>query len=309
MKKLNYSIVVPIFNEAGNINELYRRVSKEMQKTGHDFEFIFVNDGSSDNSLEILEALNKTDKRVKTVSLSRNFGQQAAVSAGLENASGDIVATIDADLQDPPELLPAFFAKIDQGFDVVYGVSKTRKDPIIRKLLFNLYYLVMDRLSSYPLPKHVGIFAVMRRPVVETLLSVSEHNRWLPALRSWVGFKQTGIEYEKPKRFSGKPPQTFGKLFTMGLDALFSFSYIPLRLATFLGILVTILAFFIGLDVVYQKYFAHTAITGWSGPMLSIVIIGGAQLIILGIIGEYLGRIYDEVKRRPYYVVSGKVGF
>lgn len=309
MKKILYSIVIPVFNEEKNIPELYKRLSKVLQKLDGEGEFIFVDDGSTDHSLEIIKKLNQQDQGVKIVSLSRNFGQQAAVTAGLGESSGEIIATIDADLQDPPELLPEFLAKIDQGYDVVYGVSKIRKDPLLRKLMFALYYQVMDHLSAYPLPKNVGIFALMRRPVVETLLSINERNRFLPALRSWVGFKQIGVPYEKPKRFAGKAPQTLEKLFKMGLDALFSFSYVPLRLATFLGVLVTIMAFFVGLNVLYQKYIAHTAITGWSGPMLSIVIIGGAQLIILGIIGEYLGRIYDEVKRRPYYIIAQKIGF
>lgn len=307
--KIQHSIVVPVYNEENNLPELYRRLTAVLKAQNEIYEIIFVNDGSTDRSLEILRNLAKADKKIKIVSLSRNFGQQAAVTAGLENSSGEIVTTLDADLQDPPEFLPNFWAKLTEGYDVAYGVSTTRNDPFFRKSLFEIYYRIMNRLSSYPLPKNVGIFAVMRRPVVTILLSINEQNRWLPALRSWVGFRQVGISYEKPSRFAGQPPQTFRKLLKMGLDALFSFSYIPLKLATFLGLLVTIVAFFIGLDVVYQKYITHTAIVGWSGPILTIVIIGGAQLIILGIIGEYLGRIYDEVKRRPYYIVSEKIGF
>lgn len=307
--KIQYSVIVPVYNEEKNLFEFYRRITPVLKSQGKSYEIIFVDDGSLDKSAQVLKNLTKKDKSVKIISLSRNFGQQAAITAGLESAKGEILFTLDADLQDPPELLPQFIAKMSQGYDVVYGISKIRNDPLFRKFLFNLYYLVIEKLSAYPLPKNVGIFALMRRPVVDILLSFQEQNRWFPALRSWVGFKQVGILYEKPERFAGQSPQTFGKLFKMGLDALFSFSYIPLRLATLLGIIVTIVAFLIGLDVVYQKYIAHTAITGWSGPMLSIVIIGGAQLIILGIIGEYLGRIYDEVKRRPYFIVAGKIGF
>lgn len=307
--KIYYSAVIPVYNEEKNLPELYRRLTPVFEAQNKTYEIIFIDDGSQDKSAQIIKNLTKTDKKVKVVTLSRNFGQQAAITAGLENASGEIVITLDADLQDPPELLPEFMAKISQGYDVVYGVSKVRKDPPLRKFLFECYYKVMEKLSSYPLPKNVGIFALMRQPVVATLLSIDEHNRWLPALRSWVGFRQIGIFYEKPERFAGQPAQTFRKLFGMGLDALFSFSYLPLRLATFLGIAVTVMAFFIGLDVLYQKFIAHTAITGWSGPMLSITIIGGAQLVILGIIGEYIGRIYDEVKHRPHYIISGKIGF
>lgn len=307
--KIQHSVVVPVYNEENNLPELYRRLTAVLKSQNETYEIIFVDDGSVDRSPEILKNLAKLDKKIKIVSLSRNFGQQAAVTAGLENSSGEIVTTLDADLQDPPELLSSFWAKLTEDYDVVYGVSTTRNDPFLRKSLFEIYYRIMNRLSSYPLPKNVGIFAAMRRSVVTILLSINEQNRWLPALRSWVGFKQIGVSYEKLPRFAGSPPQTFRKLLKMGLDALFSFSYIPLRLATFLGLLVTIVAFFIGLDVVYQKYITHTAIVGWSGPILTIVIIGGAQLIILGIIGEYLGRIYDEVKRRPYYIISEKIGF
>lgn len=307
--KTEYSVVVPVFNEEKNLAELFRRLNSAMTGLNKTFEIIFVDDGSLDRSMNILESLARKDSRVKIISLSRNFGQQSAVTAGLEYSTGEIIITLDADLQDPPELLEQFLSKLAQGYDVVYGVSKIRHDPPLRKFLFDNYYRLMDKLSSYPIPKNVGIFAIMRRPVVENLLSFTERNRWLPALRSWVGFRQIGIPYEKPQRYAGKPPQTFPKLFKMGLDALFSFSYLPLRLATFLGLIVTMIAFFIGLDVLYQKYVAHTAIIGWSGPMLSIVIIGGAQLIIMGIIGEYLGRIYDEVKKRPYFVISKKIGF
>ncbi|MBI4099910.1 glycosyltransferase family 2 protein [Candidatus Microgenomates bacterium] len=307
--KTYYSVIIPVYNEENNLPELYRRLVAIFKSLDKPYEIVFVDDGSVDRSAKILARLARGNSRVKVITLSRNFGQQAAVTAGLENCSGEIITTMDADLQDPPELLPKLLSKIATGYDVVYGVSATRRDPPLRKFLFNSYYWLMERLSSYPLPQNVGIFAVMRRPIVETLLTLGERNRWLPALRSWVGFRQIGISYEKPARFSGRSPQTVGKLFKMGFDALFSFSYLPLRLATILGLIVTLLVFFVGLDVLYQKFVAHTAITGWSGPMLSIVIIGGAQLIILGIIGEYLGRIYDEVKRRPFYIISQKHGF
>lgn len=307
--KTKYSVVIPAYNEEKNLAELYRRLTSVLKSLDRPYEIIFVDDGSSDRSATILKSFVKKDKKIKAIFLSRNFGQQSAITAGLQSCSGEMVVTMDADLQDPPELLPEFIAKMSQGYDVVYGVSKVRKDPPLRKFLFSCYYKVMERLSSYPLPKNVGIFALMRQPVVATLLSIDEHNRWLPALRSWIGFKQTGLPYEKPPRFAGSPPQTFSKLFKMGLDALFSFSYLPLRLATVLGAGVTVMAFLIGLDVLYQKFIAHTAIIGWSGPMLSIIIIGGAQLVILGIVGEYIGRIYDEVKHRPHYIVSEKIGF
>lgn len=305
--KTEISVVVPVYNEEGNIEELYRQVVAALREK--QFELIFVNDGSKDRSLAILLNLNKKDKRVKIVNLSRNFGQQPAVVAGLAEAGGEMVATIDADLQDPPEVMVAMMKKIVEGFDVVYGVSKSRRDPPVRKALFKIYYYFMDKLSSFPLPKNAGIFAVMRREVVGVLLTLPERNRFVPALRAWVGFRQVGYSFEKPARFAGREAQNFTKLLKMGLDSLFSFSYVPLRLATYLGLGVSLFAFIVIGDVLYAKFFAGTAILGWASPLFSTLFIGGVELLILGIIGEYLARIYDEVKQRPYYVVSRKVGF
>lgn len=307
--RLVYSIMVPVFNEQENLAEFYRRLTAVMTKIGGPYEIVLVDDGSEDGSLGIIRKLHQSDRKVKCLSLSRNFGQQAAITAGLEAASGEVVVTMDADLQDPPELLPEFFSKLGEGYDVVYGVSIKRDDPLVRRLLFNLYYAAMDRMSPVKFPRHAGIFAVMTRDVVAVLLQLTERNRFVPALRSWVGFRQSGIPYEKPRRFAGREAQSLSKLFRMGFDSLFSFSYVPLRLATYLGLVVSFLAFLVIVNVLYQKLVAGTAILGWASPLVSILFIGGVQLIILGIIGEYLGRIYDEVKRRPYYIVSEKIGF
>lgn len=306
---MELSIVIPVYNEQENIPELYKRLVSVLTKITDSYEIIFSNDGSRDLTLKIVKDLTLKDKKVKLISLSRNFGQQAALSAGLELASGKYVVSMDADLQDPPELLPEFISKAKAGFDVVYAISEKRNDPPIRKFLFNSYYFVMDKFSSYKFPRQVGIFALMTRPVVNTLLEISERNRFVPALRYWVGFRQIGITYEKPKRFAGKETQSLSKLFKMGIDALFSFSYIPLRLATYLGLVVSFLAFLAIINVLYQKFVTNTAILGWSSPLVSTLFVGGVQLIMLGIIGEYLGRIYDEVKKRPYYVISEKINF
>ncbi len=309
MTSTYYSIVIPVYNEEGNLTELHRQLSAVLKDKNRPYEMIFVNDGSKDKSLSVLLELNGKDKKVKIINLSRNFGQQAAVMAGLEAAKGEVVVTTDADLQDPPEILGQMLEKINQGYDVVYGVSKVRRDPPLRKFLFGLYYFLMCKLSSVPMPRNAGIFAVMRRPVVEALLNLPERNRFIPALRVWVGFRQLGFEYEKPPRFAGKESQNFTKLMKMGFDAIFSFSYIPLRLATYVGFAVSIFAFLVILDVLYSKLVAGTAVLGWASPLVSTLFLGGIQLLILGIIGEYLGRIYDEVKQRPYYVVAQKVGF
>ncbi|MCL4390451.1 MAG: glycosyltransferase family 2 protein [Patescibacteria group bacterium] len=304
-----YSIVVPVYNEEKNLEELFLQLMAALRSLAKPWEIIFVNDGSRDQSLEMLTNFTRKDKTVRVVSLSRNFGQQAAVTAGLANSSGQVVALMDADLQDPPETLLKLLGKVDEGFDVAYAVSKKRHDPPLRKFLINNYYRVMNLAATYEIPPGAGIFSALSRRTVDTLLGLSERNRFLPALRSWVGFKQIAVPFEKPARFAGKESQSLAKLFKMGFDALFSFSYLPLRLATILGLLVSTVAFVSIVDVLYQKLVAGTAILGWASPLVATLFIGGVQLLILGIIGEYLGRIYDEVKHRPYYIIAEKIGF
>jgi len=309
MSRTQLSIAIPLYNEGENVPELYRRLKLIVKEQNKSYEVVFANDGSQDNTLEELVRLHKLDRNVKIVSLSRNFGHEAAVTAALDNTCGETVVLMDGDLQDAPEFIPQLLSKLDEGYDIVYAQHPRRNDSLLMRLCTWSFYLLLDKLASYKLPMDVGAFSAMRRPVVDVLSAMSERNRFVAGLRAWVGFHQTGVEYEKQARFSGRPVQTFAKLLRMGLDALFSFSYLPLRLATILGLVVTVGSFFVTLNVLYQKYIAQTAIIGWSGPMLSILIIGGAQLVMLGIVGEYLGRIYDEVKRRPYYIVSARIGF
>lgn len=309
MKQTEISVAIPLHNEESNIAELYRRLKAVLQSLNRTYEVVLVNDGSTDATLEGLEKIRTKDKTIKIVCLSRNFGHEAAVTAALDHTTGQIVVLMDGDLQDAPEFIPSLLSKIDQGYDIVYAVHKKRSDPPFRKFLIQGFYYVIDKVASYKLPIDVGAFSAMRRPVVDILSTFKEHNRYVAGLRSWVGFRQIGVEYEKQARFSGRPPQTFRKLFKMGMDALFSFSYFPLRLATLLGMVVSFVAFLGIIYVLYQKLVAGTAILGWSSPLIAILFIGGVELIILGIVGEYLGRIYDEVKRRPYYIVSEKRGF
>lgn len=307
MIKPEFSVVVPFHNEQGNILEFFDRIEKVMGKLTKNWELVAVDDGSTDKTLDILSELSRKDRRVKLVILSRNFGHEPAVTAGLDNSSGEITVLMDGDLQDAPEFIPSLLSRLNEGFDVVYAKHPIRHDGFFKNLLFRGFYWLMGSVSSFKLPLDAGAFSIMRRPAVVALASFAERNRYVAGLRAWIGFRQGELIYEKQARFSGKPPQTMGKLFRMGLDALFSFSYVPLRLATFMGMVVTLGAVVASIDVIYQKYFSHTAIVGWSGPMLSILITGGVQLIILGIVGEYLGRIYDEVRKRPYYIVKDKV--
>lgn len=307
--KAYYSVVIPVYNEERNLPILYRDLRTVLTTFPREWEIIFVDDGSTDRSPEIIERLVADDKNVKAVFLSRNFGQQAAVTAGLHNCSGKIVGVMDADLQNPPKVLKELILKVEKGFHVAYGVSVLRHDKLLRKICFNLYYQVMAKLSSYPIPQNAGIFAVMDRLVVEAILSMKERNRFLPAMRAWVGFKQVGVVYEKPKRFDGKESQSLIKLFKMGFDALFSFSNFPLRMATILGLLISLVAFVLIVDVLYQKFITGAAIPGWASTLISILFMGAVQLLTIGLIGEYLGRIYDEVKSRPYYIISKRIGF
>ncbi|KKU92440.1 MAG: Glycosyl transferase, family 2 [Microgenomates group bacterium GW2011_GWA1_48_10] len=309
MEKTELSIATILHNEEANVVELHRRLSTVLKTLNKTHEIILVDDGSTDRTLDKLKTLRQKDRSIKIISLSRNFGIEAAATAALDHTSGEMVVLMDGDLQDAPEFIPSLLNKIGQGYDVVYAQHPKRKDTLVKQALFGSFYRLMDKLADYKFPVDVGHFSVMRRPVVDVLTQMTERNRFIAGLRAWVGFKQTGILYEKQARFAGKPPQTFKKLLKMGFDALFSFSYIPLRVATLMGLLVAIGTIIVIINVLYQKFVVNTAIIGWAGPMLSILIIGGVQLFILGIIGEYLARIYDEVKRRPYYIVSEKIGF
>lgn len=309
MAKVEISVAVPFYNEEKNISEFYERIKKVLESLKQSYEIVAVNDGSRDGTLEKLLDISKKDKAVKVVSLSRNFGLEAATTAALEHTSGEVVVLMDGDLQDAPEFIPTLLTKIEEGYDVVFAQHNKRKDPVFRQFLFSGFYAVMDLVSSYRLPLEAGHFSIMRRNVVEVLCQMGERNRYVAGLRSWVGFKQVAVDYEKQPRFAGKAPQTLPKLFKMGMDAMFSFSYVPLRVATYLGLVVSLVAFIAIADVLYAKFVAGTAILGWASPLVAILFIGGVELLILGIVGEYLARIYDEVKKRPYYVVAKKIGF
>lgn len=305
---MELSVAIPLYNEEKNVDELFRRLTKVVTKISKSFEFIVVDDGSTDKTLEKLIKISKKNSRLKILSLSRNFGHEAALTAAIDHSKGNIVISMDGDLQDSPEFIPNLISGLESGYDVAFAQHFRRSDPLFRKILFIAFYRFMGKLASYPIPLHAGSFSAMRRPVVNSLCQMTEHNRYISGLRAWVGYKQIAVEYEKMPRFAGTPQQTLSKLIRMGSDALFSFSYIPLRLATFLGLLVSFVAFIVIIDVLYQKLVAGTAIIGWASPLISILFIGGIQLIILGIVGEYIGRIYDEIKKRPNYIVKQKIG-
>jgi polyisoprenyl-phosphate glycosyltransferase len=310
------SVVIPIYNEAAGIQALYERLAKCSESWGEDFEIVLVNDGSRDRTEELCEALVRQDPRLKLVSFTRNFGHQAAVTAGLCYSSGDIVAVIDADLQDPPEELVRFIKKCREGYDVVYAIRRKRKEGFLKRLGYWCYYRFLAFLADIEIPLDTGDFCVMSRRVVASLNALPERNRFIRGLRVWLGYRQIGLEYERDARQFGVPKYTLAKLVTLATDGLINFSFKPLRIAMLLGLLVGTGAFLLGLFVLYQ-YITDTTIfgynprqaRGWTSIIISLLFLSSSQLIGIGIIGEYLGRLYNEMKGRPNYLVDKVTGF
>jgi polyisoprenyl-phosphate glycosyltransferase len=304
-----YSVVVPIFNEQDTLPELYRRLQAVLSKLGQSYEIIFVNDGSRDNSLEVMRSFAAKDPTVKVVALSRNFGLQVAYSAGIDHAAGEAVIPMDGDLQDPPELIPELIAKWKEGYDVVYTVKTKRQEGFFKRLAFSAFYRLLRSVSSVDMPLDAGSFSIMSRTVVDIYKSIPEKNRLLSAIRAWIGFKQTGITFERDARFHGEPRQTFFRLMRMATDGLFAFSTVPIRAATLLGLAASGFSFLIIVAVLLLKLFNVIPVLGWASLIITVVFFGGVQLIFIGILGEYICRIFDEVKNRPLYLVKEKIGF
>lgn len=307
---MQYSLILPIFNEQENIETLYSRIDKVMKQIDRSYEIIFINDGSTDKSQVILTALAKKNKAVKVINFSRNFGHQIAVTAGLNHSSGEVVAILDADLQDPPEVLPSFFKKLSEGYDVVYAIRRHRKESIPKRIMYYLFYRLLRLVANISIPLDSGDFCVMSRRVVLLLKNLPERNRFIRGLRSWVGFRQTGLTYERQSRMAGKSKYTLAKMFKLAFDGIFSFSYIPLQLLTWGGFIFLALAFFGIILTLYAKLFTDIFIPrGFPTTIIVILFIGGMNMFSLGIIGEYIGRIYDEIKQRQLYIVESKLNF
>jgi dolichol-phosphate mannosyltransferase len=304
------SIIVPCFNEQSVLPALFGRLTEAAASWDVDHEIICVDDGSTDNTWNLLVAQNAADSRWSCFGLARNFGHQAAVSAGLSKADGDAVVIMDADLQDPPEEVSHLLSKWREGFEVVHAVRKKRSDPALKRALAWIFYRLLSRLSPVPIPRDAGDFCLLDRKVVDVMNALPERNRYLRGLRSWCGFRQTAVEFERGPRAAGTPQYTFKGSLKLALNGLVSFSAAPLRLATHLGLLVSSFAFLGTVFTFCQKAFAtQFARIGFApGPgfptiVISILFLGGVQLICLGILGEYVGRIYDEVKGRPVWIV------
>ena len=305
------SIVIPAYNEEDGIAELYRRIVEAAPPWQDGFEILIVDDGSRDRTVEICEKIGSVDTRLKVISLSRNFGHQAAVSAGLMHAKGNIVIVMDADLQDPPEELLPFIQKIREGWDVVYAIRTKRKENVFKRVSYWAYYRMLKRLAILDIPLDSGDFCVMRGEVVDTMNRLPERNRFVRGLRSWVGFRQTGMAYEREARFAGEPKYNFRKLLKLASDGIFNFSYRPLHLIMSMGLALAAACVF-GAVFVVVGYVTNLTLfgfnprnaTGWTSLIFTVLLLSAVNLVCMGILGEYIGRLFEEVKHRPTWIVK-----
>ncbi|HNF71522.1 MAG TPA: glycosyltransferase family 2 protein [Chitinophagaceae bacterium] len=305
MPAIQLSVIIPIYNEALNIPTLYKRLKRVMLSLQLSHELIFVNDCSRDESLELIRDLNCTDPAVKFIDFSRNFGHQLAVTAGLAYSSGDAVAIIDADLQDPPELIADLYKKMNEGFEVVYAKRKSRKDKsVLKKAAYKTFYRLLARISQIDIPLDTGDFRILKRCVVKQLNQMPEQHKFLRGQIAWLGFKQSFIEYDREARAAGEPGYSYRKLFRLALDGITSFSNMPLRVATLMGFVVFFISLILMVYTLVSFLFFHDSTPrGWSSIMISVLFIGGIQLLSIGIIGEYISRILSDVRKRPLFVV------
>jgi polyisoprenyl-phosphate glycosyltransferase len=302
--KVTYSIVAPIFNEKENLPELYRRVKDVMDSMGEPWELVLVDDGSMDGSADIIHDLAKKDARVRPVIFARNFGHQIAITAGWDYARGDSVVIIDADLQDPPELILEMSKKWKEGYEVVFAVRKEREGESWFKLwTASLFYRLIYRITDVKIPLDTGDFRLMDRKVVNVLKQMRERHRFPRGMSAWVGFKQIGVEYKRAARVAGETKYPFRKMFRLALNAITGFSYFPLQVATYFGFISAGIAAIAIPVVVYMRVTGSQAFFGQATTLIAVLFLGGVQLICVGILGEYIGRIYDEAKGRPLYVV------
>ena len=305
------SVVVPCYDEEMIIGETHRRLVAALETVpALDFELIYVDDGSHDTTLDLLRGLQRADSRVRVVALSRNFGQSIATTAGLADAAGDAVATIDADLQDPPEVISEMLELWRQGADVAYGVRSDRAgETTFKRWTSKVFHWLMAHIADVSIPLDAGDFRLMDRKVVNAFLTLSERDRFLRGMMAWVGFHQEPVRYHRAPRYVGETKWPLAKRLHLAVDGIMSFSFIPLRLATWAGFLAAGLALLGIVHAAYIRIFTDAWITGWTAIFITILFLGGVQLVLVGILGEYLGRIYGEVKRRPLYLVKERLGF
>ena len=300
------SLIVPCHNEAENLSALYGRVLAVMEQTGKPWEMVCINDGSKDDTLEQLLALNQKDPRIVVIDLSRNFGKEAALTAGLDHARGDCAIPLDADLQDPPELIPELLAKWHEGFDVVNAVRLSRDgESWLKRASAHAFYRIINRMSDVDIPEDTGDFRLLSRPVLEAIRMLPERRRFMKGLFAWVGFRTASVDYHREPRYAGKTKWNYWRLWNFAVEGITSFSQVPLQLAAHLGLIVSALAFFYAVYLVIGTLVYGNPVKGYPSMMATLLFLGGVQLIALGVIGEYLGRIYEETKGRPVYLVRG----
>lgn len=307
---IRYSIVVPVYNEEEVIQETYKRLTKIMEETKESYEIIFINDGSRDRTLELAEQICNQDKQVKVLNFSRNFGHQIAVTAGMEYSCGQAVVIIDADLQDPPEVILKMIEKWKEGYDVVYGKRIKRKgETAFKKITAKCFYRFLDSMTNVNIPVDTGDFRLIDRKVCDTMNTLTEKSRYVRGLVSWVGYKQIAVEYVREERFAGETKYPLKKMIKLASDAIMSFSYKPLKIAGFIGILLSMVSFLYLLVIIWQKVFTNTTVPGWASILAVMLFFNGVTLVLHSITGSYIGRIYEETKNRPLYIVRDTIGF
>jgi len=299
---VDFSVVIPVFNEEENILELYRRLTTQMEKLGT-YEIIMVDDGSTDRSWGIIKELHERDSRVKGLSFSKNFGHHIAITAGLDHAKGEIVILMDGDLQDPPEEILRLVERFREGYDIIYGIRKTRHDPIFKRLTSALFWFILRRFSGVTMPAGQTMLRVLSRRVVDVMRHMREYARFIHGMMAWTGFKVATVEVSHNPRIKGKSKYNVPKLFRLAFNAITSFSTIPLRFAVYIGFMSSFLSLIAGIYFVYRKIIYGIPVLGYASIIVSVFFVGGIQLLVLGILGEYLGRTYQEVQRRPLYII------
>ena len=301
------SLIVPVYNEEKNLSLFFERSHKVLESLLIPFEIIFINDGSKDESLALIKSFSKNYDSIRFIDLSRNFGHQIAVSAGLDYAKGDIICIIDADLQDPPELIPVMLDKMKKGYEVVYAKRKNRQgESIFKTWSAKMFYRILSRLTTIEIPLDSGDFRLFDKKVLDVIRQMPEKNKFLRGQIAWAGFEQTYVEYDREARHAGETGYDFRKMLRLALDGITSFSNAPLKLVTYFGVIVSVFAFIATLFVLYSIYVIKSFVPGWGSLLISILFIGGVQMIAIGIIGEYLSRMNQNLLNRPLYVVREK---
>ncbi len=303
--EINLSIIIPIYNEELNIKLLYERLYKVLTQMHVIYELIFINDGSKDKSINIIKELANRDKCIKYIDFSRNFGHQIAVTAGLDKSSGKSVIIIDADLQDPPELIVDLYNKYNEGYQVVYAKRRSRKgENLLKKWTAKAFYRILGKITSVSIPVDTGDFRLIDRKVVDVLKKMPEQQKFLRGQISWIGFKQIAVEYDRDERHAGKTGYTYKKMLRFAADGITSFSNFPLKFASYAGFIVSFIAFLIMLYALYSRFIIKEYVPGWTSLIISVMFIGGIQLICVGLIGEYIGRMSANIRNRPLYIIN-----